>query len=154
VPAPPEELRSLIEETFGPGIAFEEAMPECIVQLDEFEGEQRNSDLVILCGSKSERIVISIEAKADEPFGDTAVGDYYDRKLNTKSNIPNRIKKLSTGLFGTEPDGTVVRTLRYQLVHSAGAALIAAKAQEGDCAVFSSMSFMAPVSIQKTLNET
>lgn len=133
-PAPPEELRSLMEKTFGPGIVFEEAEPECIVRLDKFGGEQRNCDLVIRCSSESHRIVISVEAKADEPFGDSCVGEYYDRTLNTRSNVPKRIEQLSRGLFGREPDSTI-RGLRYQLVHSTAAALIEVANQKADCAV-------------------
>lgn len=131
---PPHEVRSLLETTFGTGIVFKEAEPECIVQLDDFRGEQRNCDLVVVCESGSRRIVVSVEAKADEPFGDY-VGHYYDLKLNTRSNVPNRIRQLSMALFGREPDGPI-RELRYQLLHSAAAALIAARERDGECAVF------------------
>jgi hypothetical protein len=131
-----------MEKTFGSGIVFEEAKPECIIELDKFRGEQRNCDLVVLCSRGSKRIVINIEAKADESFGDNTVGDYYDRVLNTKpnvprriSNVPNRIRQISSALFGREPDD-VIRRLRYQLIHSAAATLIEASDQQADCAVF------------------
>jgi hypothetical protein len=135
LPAPPEELRSLVEKTFGTGIVFEEAKPECVIQLDEFEGEHRNCDLIILCRNESQRIVISVEAKADETFGDSTIGDYYDRKLNTRSNVPKRIEQLLTAIFGREPDGAI-RKLRYQLLHSVAGALIEASAEQANCAVF------------------
>ena len=135
MPTPPDELRSLMEKTFGTGIVFEEAEPERIIQLDEFKGEQRNCDLVIACKRESQRIVVSVEAKADEPFGDSATGDYYDRKLQTRSKVPKRIEQLSAALFGTHLDGTI-RKLRYQLLHSAVGALIAAADQKANCAVF------------------
>jgi hypothetical protein len=142
LPAPPQELRSLIEATFGTGIVFEDAQPECIVRLDDFEGEHRNCDLVILCRRGSLRIVISVEAKADEPFGET-IGDYYDAKLNTSSNVPKRIVQLSTALFGRVPDETI-RNLRYQLLHAAAGALIEAISQGANCAVFLVHEFHSP----------
>ena len=50
--------------------------------LDDFKGEHGNCDLVVLCRSgNATKLPINIEAKADEPFGDT-IGEYYDRKAN------------------------------------------------------------------------
>jgi len=40
----------------------------------QFRGEQRHCDLVAYCHTESVRIVVSIEAKAHEPFGDATVG--------------------------------------------------------------------------------
>jgi hypothetical protein len=68
---PPEEMRLLLEGTFGTSLTFDEAKPECIIQLDDFQGEHRNCDLVVLCTAGTQRIAINVEAKADEPFGDT-----------------------------------------------------------------------------------
>jgi hypothetical protein len=122
--SPPQELRELLYRNFGPTIAFLEAKPECIIQLDDLPGEHRNCDLVVLCKAQGEDIVISIEAKADEPFGDT-IGAYYDLKLNSFSNAPARIRQLSRAVFGREPD-EAIRKLRYQLLHAAAATLIEA----------------------------
>jgi hypothetical protein len=44
---PPEELVALLEAKFGPEITFDEAKPECIIEIDEFESEHRNCDLVV-----------------------------------------------------------------------------------------------------------
>jgi hypothetical protein len=134
-PKPPEELAALLEAKFGPEIVFDEAKPECIIELDEFVGEHRNCDLVVLCRAETERITINIEAKADEPFGDTTVGDYYDQKANSQSNVPARIQKLSQALFGREPD-EAIRKLRYQLLHAAAATLIEARANEAELGLF------------------
>ena len=79
VPKPPDELVSLLEAKFGAGITFDEAKPECIIELDDFAGEHRNCDLVVLCKAGAKRMVINVEAKADEPFGDL-IGEYFDRK--------------------------------------------------------------------------
>jgi len=131
---PPVELVSLLIPTFGSELVFEEAMPECSVDLDDFEGEGRNCDLVVVCQAGVQRIVLSVEAKADEPFGNSTVGDYYDQTLDSDSRVPKRIEQLSNALFGREPD-EVIRRLRYQLVHAAAASLIEADARDAECGV-------------------
>jgi hypothetical protein len=152
-PAPPLELVDILETTFGSGIVFESAEPECVVRLDNFRGEQRNCDLVVRCSVGPRPIVISIEAKADESFGDCYVGDYYDRKLGTRSNIPKRIERLSKQLFGRDLDNDI-RELRYQLLHSSVAALIAAKKQSAACAVLLVHEFLSECLDRKNWTET
>jgi hypothetical protein len=124
-PNPPDELVELLDAKFATGITFDEAEPECVVELDNFAGEHRNCDLVVLCNAGAKRMVINIEAKADEPFGDV-IGEYLDRKTGSRSNVPARIKQLSEALFGREPD-EAIRKLRYQLLHAAAATLIEAR---------------------------
>jgi len=131
---PPAELVSLLTPTFGSELAFEEAMPERTADLDDFEGEGRNCDLVVVCQAGVRRVVISVEAKADEPFGNSTVGDYYDQTLDSDSSVPKRIEQLSNALFGRQPD-EVIRRLRYQLVHAAAASLIEADSQDAECGV-------------------
>ena len=144
---PPEELRSLLERTFRTEITFDEATPECIIKLDDFAGEHRNCDLVVHCRTGTRHITVNIEAKADEPFGDTTVGDYYDQKANSQSNVPARIMQLSLALFGRAPD-EAIRKLRYQLLHAAAATLIEAKASGAELGLFLVHEFRS-----KSLNE-
>jgi hypothetical protein len=127
-PMPPDELRALLEARFGTGITFDEARPERVIELDDFAGEHRNCDLVILCKVGEKRMVINVEAKADEPFGDL-IGEYHDRKTGSASNVPARIRQLSLALFGREPDEEI-RGLRYQLLHAAAATLIETRAND------------------------
>jgi hypothetical protein len=141
-PEPPMELTSLLSRFFGPRIVFEEAFPECSVKLDDFEGETRNCDLVVVCHNGTQRIAISIEAKADESFGEQLVGAYYDSKKNSRSNVPPRIEQLSGALFGRVPDKQI-RELRYQLLHAAAASLIAAEQHHAGSAVFLVDSFLS-----------
>ena len=129
---PPDEMKLLLERAFGMEIVFEEAKPECVIRLDDFEGEHRNCDLVVVCNVGSRRMVINVEAKADEPFSDL-IGNYYDQTSApgpdgraSRSNVPGRIRQLSKALFGREPD-EAIRKLRYQLLHAAAATLIEAK---------------------------
>lgn len=140
--SPSEELRLLLEGTFGPGIVFDEAKPECIIELDDFVGEHRNCDLV-LCRAGSQRIAINVEAKADEPFGGITVGDYYDRKVDSQSNVPARIRQISNALFGRDPD-EAIRKLRYQLLHSAAATLIEAAANRAEIGMLLIHEFRSP----------
>jgi hypothetical protein len=144
---PPRELESLLEATFGP-LLFKEIIPECIAELDDFGGEGRNCDLVAVCEVAGQRIVISVEAKADERFGPT-VGDYYDQKVGSRSNVPARIEQLSEALFGRQPDG-ITRRLRYQLIHAAAASLIEAKNHNATCGVLLIHEFVsAPLSARR-----
>jgi hypothetical protein len=131
---PPDELGAFMEAKFGTGITFDEAKPECIIELDEFVGEHRNCDLVVLCNVGAKRMVINVEAKADEPFGDL-IGEYFDRKAGSGSNVPARIRQLSLALFGREPD-EAIRKLRYQLLHAVAATLIEAAANRAELGLF------------------
>jgi hypothetical protein len=131
-PTPPYELVALLEARFGTEVSFDEARPECVIELDDFAGEHRNCDLVVLCNLGVKRLVINVEAKADEPFGDE-VGEYYDQKVGSGSNVPARIHQLSKALFGRVAD-EAIRELRYQLLHAA-ATLIEAAASSADVAV-------------------
>lgn len=73
----------------------EEALPEYVVRLDTLHGEHRNANLIVIGSVGSKRILIGIEAKADESFGEE-IGEYYDRqKANGRSMAPNRIESLA-----------------------------------------------------------
>jgi len=129
---PPEEMRLLLERSFRAEIVFGEAKPERVIRLDDFDGEHRNCDLVVLCDVGAKRMVVNVEAKADEPFSEL-IGKYYDQRAApnpdgqpSRSNVPARIRELSLATFGREPD-EAIRKLRYQLLHAAAATLIEAK---------------------------
>jgi hypothetical protein len=131
---PPVELVALLEAKFGAVITFGEAKPECVIELDEFAGEHRNCDLVVLCNVDAKRMVINVEGKADEPFGEV-IGAYYDQKTGSGSSVPARIRQLSLALFGRVPDESI-RKLRYQLLHAAAATLIEARDNGAELALF------------------
>jgi predicted kinase len=146
---PPEEMRLLLEGAFNGEITFHEAKPECVIALDDFGGEHRNCDLVLLLGI-GQRMVVNVEAKADEPFGTMTVGTYYDQKLNTGSNVPARIRHLSLALFGRVPDAAI-RKLQYQLLHAAAATLIEAAANKAEFGLFLVHEFRCPCLSKKKL---
>src|SRR4051794_23324222 len=69
-PALPEEIRSVLESGAGGTADFQPiyAIPELVTRLDEFPGEHRNHDLVVVGEARGGRTLIGIEAKADEAF--------------------------------------------------------------------------------------
>ena len=64
----PAGLKSVLISAFGSDGVVEEGIPECAVGLDDFNGETRNCDLVIVGKVGARRMVISVEAKADAGF--------------------------------------------------------------------------------------
>lgn len=78
------------------GFEAEWAVPEYETKLDQFRGNGRNHDLIIVGKVNAKRILIAIEAKADESFGDL-VEVYGTRSLknNPRSKSPERIRQLT-----------------------------------------------------------
>lgn len=109
------------------GLMIMEGVPECPVRLDKCPGGLRNCDLVLYA---SPGVCISVEAKVDEPFGET-IDAYLARvqRLGRNSNLPARIDGLAIRVFGL-PTSQIVH-LRYQLLHGLAGAAIAAQ-QHGD----------------------
>lgn len=109
------------------------AIPEYETKLDRLKGSGRIHDIIIVGNAAGRKTLISIEAKVDESFG-PIVADYVakSRKKNARSQVPKRIKDLSTALFGLKDTGE----LRYQLMHATAGTLIEAKHQSADQAVF------------------
>jgi hypothetical protein len=70
----------------------------------------------------------------------------------SSSNVPKRIEQLSIALFGRVP-GEQIRRLRYQLVHSAAASLIAAKSHHAENAVLLIHEFISPGLSHRKLKE-
>ena len=70
-PTVPIELQQLLRTHPDiDGAVIFEAIPERKVRFDDIPGEPRNADLVCLAERANELIAISIEAKADETFGE------------------------------------------------------------------------------------
>lgn len=130
MPSDLSELLSTSPDTLG--FQPEWVVPEYETKLDKFKGSGRNHDMIILGNTNGRNVVISVEAKVDESFGDI-VNDYVARsvKANPRSKIPDRIKQLSTAIFGTKDVGE----LRYQLIHAVAGTLIEAKNQKAAQAV-------------------
>jgi len=118
------------------------AIPEKKTNLDTFGGNTRNNDVVVHGQAAGGPTVMAIEAKADEPFANEEIGEYFDAKQGTASKVPHRIELLCQALFG-RPLDEEIRKLRYQLLHGLAAPLIAAQDQNTKQAVFLVHEFLA-----------
>ena len=136
----PKDLSKLLESHPLTANFFPElAVPEFVTRLDNFKGEHRNHDLILVGFSGNNKIFVSIEAKADEAFG-----DIISKKgsTNPRSNIYKRMDQLSQAIFGRPVDGNIGK-LRYQLLTGIAGTLIEAKKRKADCAVFAVHEFLS-----------
>ena len=129
----PPELESLLNSNPSLGaIELVEGWPEHRIRLDSLKGETRNADLAALGQGPSGMVAVTIEAKADEPFGDVV------RKAidvaREGSHLPERIENLAQALFGKPADA--IAEIRYQLVHGIAATLVLAAEKKAHSAVF------------------
>ncbi len=119
--------------SFGEVLAWE-AEPEAKLPFGDFPGEPRNTDLLVLATDASGPYVLAVEAKADEPYGDTVektlAGAHRRRRENSRSNGVKRVESL-VYLLPASPDASLPRTgdLRYQLLAACAGAVAEAKRQ-------------------------
>lgn len=134
-PAVPDEIRRILA-THPLTANFEprQATPEWQTPLDDFPGEPRNCDLLLEGISDGKKLVVAIEAKADESFG-PLIGAALRDAQGRPSNLPGRIRGLSQAIFGRELDQAIAR-LRYQLLHATAGTLIEAKLRGAAAGVF------------------
>jgi hypothetical protein len=131
---PPEVADALAKHSaFGPVQSWV-AEPEAKLRFDDFAGEPRNSDLVIHAQDSRGPYLIAVEAKADEPFGETladALASSLDRFIeNERSNALKRIQQLAQALLGARQAGDrPIKHLRYQLLTACAGALCEAERQ-------------------------
>jgi hypothetical protein len=115
-------------------------MPECRIPFDRHGGEPRNADLAALGTIDGRCVAVTVEAKADEPFGDT-VGNTLVTALNRFDENPrsrgiDRIQGLVTSLFGRrQPSQKRVADLRYQLLTAVAGSVAYAIANRAELAV-------------------
>ncbi len=138
IPRCPQEIADLLgSHPLTAGEAISEGIPECVTKLPE-RGEGRNHDLLLLGHAAGRSILISIEAKVDEPFGDT-IGGYLAkaRLLTRRTRAPQRIQSLVSMVFSpsASPDQDPWRGLRYQLLTAAAGAAIEAAHRNADIVV-------------------
>lgn len=129
---PPEvEVLMRSHKDFG-HLRVLEVEPEAKLPFDTFKGEPRNSDLVVLAQDHLGPVFIAVEAKADEPFGETveeALGAALERLMERpNSKGIQRIEQLADALLPyRHPGGPKVGKLRYQLLTAAAGALVGAR---------------------------
>lgn len=127
------ELPGEVQKTLASHAAFSSvrewvAEPEAKLSFDSFPGEPRNTDLVVYAKDAFGQFLIAVEAKADEPFGETApdaLASAVERYAqNSRSNGITRIQQLVVALLGprlnNEPS---LKDIRYQLLTATAGAL-------------------------------
>jgi hypothetical protein len=131
----PPEVAAVLEAhpSFGPVQSWK-AEPEAKLPFDQFQGEPRNSDLVVSAVDSHGAFILAVEAKADEPFGETvceALVASLERYLgNDRSKGIDRIQQLAKALMGAKRAGDPpVGDLRYQLLTACAGALAEAERQ-------------------------
>lgn len=160
-PAVPAELDALFAtHPLTSGMTVHTARPEVETKLDKFRGNGRFHDLVLegdASGGKGRfhdlvleghaeadgKVVVCVEAKADEPFGNYTVlrAEQKAMTANPGSKVGQRIALLKAALF---PPGTNVDKLRYQLMYAVAGTLIEAKKRGAEVAVFVVHEFAFP----------
>jgi hypothetical protein len=139
----PADVLDLLRGADGLGdLQVEKAIAEFETTLDSF-GKGRNHDLLILGHAAGKRILVGVEAKADEELG-PAIGAYRASAETANqarreagsplSRIPERIDGLASVVFGDR--GVDISPLRYQLLHGLVGTLLEAARRGTDAAVF------------------
>ena len=121
------------------GINLTKASPELETRFDRF-GRGRKHDLLIIGEKANEKIVIAVEAKVDEGFGNDTAESYYmkailKRLAGDTTNVPGRVEGLIQALF-KQPYSKNILSLQYQLLHAVAATLVEAKKQSATKAIF------------------
>lgn len=115
------------------------AEPEKRVPIDDFRGEPPNIDVLLVGSDPNGPVVVAVEAKADEPFGETVDETLEDARTrldgNPRSKGVARIERLLAALFGKTTNDRDVLELRYQLLTVTAAAMIEAERQSARRAV-------------------
>ncbi len=100
-------------------LSYELCSPEYVTKFDAYKGEGRNHDLLLIAKNKDKnKVVVSIESKVDEPFGDSVKKRIDAAKIakekNSNSKATERIEDLRLALFGEINNNQL--DLMYQLL--------------------------------------
>jgi len=140
-PQPPDELLSLLQSsTRLKDLQFISGIPEQVTALPE-RGEGRNHDLSLVGNTDTEQVTVTVEAKADEPFGNDTILEYYTKAIKrrdsgTPTRVPERIEQL---LAMVDPENTVEKSkwkdVRYQLLTALYGTILQAQIDDSSLAV-------------------
>ena len=134
-PGLPAEIVGLLASHSAFGVVNQwEAEPEARLSFDDLPGEPRNADLAVYATDQFGDLVIAVEAKADEPFGESianVLAAAVDRNVeNPRSNGVARVEQLTVALLGPRLKGEpALGRLRYQLLTATAGALRAGEAR-------------------------
>jgi hypothetical protein len=111
-------------------VCSEIVSPEFVSYFDKNGGNGRNHDLLIL--DTANKIVVGIESKVDEAFGDTIEKRHRDALIenenNNASKAINRVKELIPALFNQKLE--TIFQLKYQLLTSVAGTIAVANAKD------------------------
>lgn len=129
---PVELFGALDEQPHLKGGVIEKIVVEAQSTFDSLPGGRRNHDLVVHCRlPEGQRLVVCIEAKADEAFGQTVwqCRKAVERKLRKgeKTNAGDRLDGLLARLVPLDPSDERVLALRYQLLTALAGTLAEAR---------------------------
>ncbi len=135
----PKEVEALLAtHARTSGMAFSEGYPERVTKLPQ-RGEGRNHDLMLKGQVSNEATVVCVEAKVDEPFGDTIEARLKKGIASSpNSKVPERIDALLKIVFGAsaKPDQLPWSSLRYQLLTGMAGTTLQAAEDNAPLAVF------------------
>ncbi len=137
---PADVVAALASSDATAGLQIDTGFPEHRIAFDQHGGEPRNADLAFTGIADGRRVAVTIEAKADEPFGET-VGDTVSASLKRLDANPNsrgllRVVDLCRCLFSARVEGQPsIESLRYQLLTAAAGSLAFAHAEAASVAV-------------------
>jgi hypothetical protein len=144
-PAVPEEVVQLFRgNEVTRDLMIEVASVEKITPIDDCRGDHRNHDMILIGRTGGQRVLVGVEAKADEAFSDRA-GDYLRRRLRKcpSTGVSKRLRELARALFGRDLDDEIGQ-LRYQLLTALAGILIEAKIQQAAMAILLVHEFVTP----------
>jgi hypothetical protein len=147
---PPRSLRQLLSA--NPAFAnleYEVAFPEHRVRFDDIRGEPRNTDLAVLCRSAAGNVALSIEAKADEPFGrsmgEEIVNAAAQWAFEEQAGKLERIRNLAGAILSQRRPGQAsIGELRYQLLTAIAGGWAFAAEQNATVAILVVHEFLSP----------
>jgi hypothetical protein len=156
---PPEFAALLASSPLLAGLGGLKGVPEHVTSLPE-AGEGRNHDLVLEGEAAGGRVLIAVEAKADEKFG-PRIGKYWAQTREersapggTPSRAPERIEALLVLLAGPEvlPTQDPWNRIRYQLLTAAVGALLEAQTRKASLAVLAIHEFRTSETDENSLD--
>lgn len=135
----PNEIKYLLQKL---GITYDEdwvGYPERKTCFDSYGGNTRNHDMLLI-NSKS-KIIIGIEAKADESLGDKVDKEREKAKSNAKSNKLIRLDEILDIIYPNN-EKPQENDIRYQLLTATIGTIHEAKQQLFDCAILLIINFV------------
>lgn len=147
-PSVPPELRDLLDSRAeSRGMEVDRVFPEHRISFDAHGGEPRNADLAFVGQVAAGSVAVTVEAKADEPYGATiakTMRDALERKIsNPRSRGVERIADLVAALLPPWAKGAPkLDGLYYQLLTATAGSIGYAIEQSAPVAVLIVHEFM------------